>query len=696
MNRSIHYEQNRDLENDDIGHESNIYDITLYDRKYLIAVGKDRKVPDKKNAYYVPVYLVYKDRIKSQIGAFEFESAEKNDKARIQPFLDKDGDLDLNRLGDIVLYHFTDDIFMKQTQAEVSPAEISELEYEHQSKKRTRTDESTQEEEEKEKEKEDEDDPLTLTIPKGKQSKEMAKTDELLKDGLFILDKNKKLPETLLEETKEDSIKQKKKFSEKSSKKSSWIERFMKNNDYDIVETNDNGDCLFDTIRNAFSQIGYITTVEKLRAVLSNEVTDELFQTYKNLYLGAEDSKKDTEQRMRVISKTVKELKQRLEKITEKNERKKIIDNLNQIKEEYDKIKEDLKGTNSMIEEFQFMRGIDTVEQLREVIKTTSYWADTWAISTLEKKLNIKLLIFSEEYYEFGDEKSVFQCGQLNDTDLEKQGNFSPNFYIMTTYSGRHYRLISYKTKYIFKFSEVPYDVKIQVVIKCMERNAGPYYIIQDFRNFKSRIGIDPDEGFVHDDEPEDKTVDYDKDVVFMYYNRSNPVPKPGKGSNESIPDAKMSEYSDLNLKVNQDWRKKLDDYWLAEFTVDGQKWSSVEHYYQGAKFKNKRPDFAKMFSLDSGTEISKDVTLAREAGSKPANKLRPADVKIDPDFYGGRNLVEREKAVYAKFTQNIDLRNILLSTKHAKLMKYISKSPPEVDSILMRVRSKIQKESPK
>lgn len=686
MNRSIHYDQNRDLENDDIGHESNIYEITLYDRKYLIAVGKDRKVPDKKNSYYVPVYLVYKDRVKSQIGAFEFESAEKNDKARIQPFLDKDGDLDLNRLGDIVLYHFTDDIFMKQTQAEVSPVEINELEYEHQSKKRIRTEESSIEE------KEDDDDHLTLTILKGKQSKEMAKTDELLKDGLFVLDKNKKLPETLLEETKEDSIKQKKKFSEKGSKKSSWIERFMKNNDYDIVETNDNGDCLFDTIRMAFSQIGYITTIEKLRAIVSNEVTDTIFETYKNLYLGAEDSKKDNEQRMRVISKTVKELKQRLEKITEKTERKKIFDNIKQITKEYETIKEDLDGTNKIIQDFQFMRGIDTLEQLREVIKTTSYWADTWAISTLERKLNIKLLIFSEEYYISGDEKSVFQCGQLNDEDLEKQGS-SPNFYIMTTFSGNHYRLISYKTKYIFKFSEVPYDVKIQVVIKCMERNAGPYYIIQDFRNFKSRIGIDPDEGFVHDDEPEDKTVDYDKDVVFMYYNRSNPAPKPGKGSNESIPDAKIGEYSDLNLKVNQDWRKKLDDYWLAEFTVDGQKWSSVEHYYQGAKFKNKRPDFAKIFSYDSGTEISKNVALAREAGSKPANKLRPADIKIDPDFYGGRNLVEREKAVYAKFTQNIDLRNILLATKHAKLTKYISKSPPEIDSILMRVRSKIQRE---
>lgn len=686
MNRSIRYDQNRDLEDDDIGYESNIYEITLYDRKYLIAVGKERKVPEKKHAYYVPVYLVYKDRVKSQIGAFEFESAEKNEKARIQSFLDKEGDLDLNRLGDLILYHFIDDIFMKQSQSEVSPAEISELEFENQSKKRMREDD-------KKEDSEDVDDVLSLVIPKMSQSKQMSKSDELLKDGLFTMDKNKKLPETLLEETKEDSLKQKKAYSEKGSKKGAWIEKFMKNHEYDIVDTQSNGDCLFDTIRLAFSQIGYITTVDKLRAILSNEVTDDIFQTYKNLFLNADQEKQSIEQRMRIISKTVKEMKVRLERITEKQERKKVIDNIKEITEEYQKIKEELITTNDMISEFQFMRNVESVENLREVIKTTSYWADTWAISTLEKKLNIKLLIFSEEHYESGDEKSVFQCGQLNDEELERQGNFSPNFYIMTTYSGNHYRLISYKTKYIFKFSEIPYDVKIQVVIKCMERNAGPYFIIQDFRNFKSRIGVDPDEGFVHEDEVEDKTANYDKDVVFMYYNRSNPAPKPGKGSNESIPDSKMGEYSDLNLKVNRDWRKKLDDYWNAEFTVDGMKWSSVEHYYQGSKFKSKRPDFMKLFSLDSGSDISKDVMLAREAGSKPANKLRPSDVKIDPDFYGGRNLLEREKAVYAKFTQNIDLRNILLMTKHAKLMKYVSKSPPEIDIVLMRVRSKIQKE---
>lgn len=689
MNRNIYYEQSRDLEDEDIGYESNLYEISIYDRVHIIAVGKHRKVPEKKHKYYVPVYLIYKGRVKSQIGAFEFESAESNSKAQIQPFLDKDGDLDLNRLGDMILYHFVDDMFMKQTQSDLSPAEISELESEYSSNKRQKSLEP------EEVNLTEEDDVLTLSIPKKKQSKQMSHSDELLKDGVFVLDKNRKLPETLLEETKEDSLKLRREFTEKSAKKSCWIEKFMKNNHYDIVETESNGDCFFDTLRLAFAQIGYITTVEKLRALLSNEVTPELFEMYRMLFLNADGEKQDIEKKMRTISKTTAELKKRIEKISDKEERTKILTNVKEIARDYENLKEKLYVSNEMLKEFEFMRNVDSVEKMREVVKTTTYWADTWAISTLERKLNIKCLVFSEEMYTSGDKNSVFQCGQLNDEVLEQQGYFSPNFYIMTTYSGNHYKLISYKTKYIFKFPEIPYDVKIQVVIKCMERNAGPYYIIQDFRNFKSRIGMDPDEGFASDEHEEDSRSVYDRNVVFMYYHRSNPAPKAGKGSNESIPDSEIGEYSELNTKANKDWRKKLDDYWVAEFTIDGSKWASVEHYYQGSKFKKNNPDFTKMFSLDSGSEISKDVDLAREAGSKPSNKLRPSNVKIDADFYGGRNDLERERALYAKFTQNVDLRNILLATKNAKLTKYVSKSPPETDNLLMKIRSTLQKEQP-
>jgi predicted NAD-dependent protein-ADP-ribosyltransferase YbiA (DUF1768 family) len=694
MNKSIYYEQSRDLEHDDIGYESNLYEIVIYLRIHVIAIGKHRKVPDKKHKYYLPVYLIYKDRVKSQIGAFEFESAESNSKAQIQPFLDKDGDIDLNRLGDMILYHFVDDMFMKDTQSELSPAEISELEYEYQSQKQNKFVQKPNDEVHPEHLSE-EDDVLTLSIPKVKTSVQKNYSDELLKDGVFILDKNRKMPETLLEESKEESLRIRNEFSEKGSKKGTWIERFMKNSQYDIVETETNGNCLFDTLRIAFSQIGYITTIEKLRAILSNEVTVELFETYRMLFLNADSEKQDIEKNMRIISKTTSELKKRIEKITDKSEREKILNNVKDIATQYSELKEKLYVSSSMLSEFEFMRNVDTIEKLREVVKTTTYWADTWAISTLERKLNMKCLIFSEETYSSGDINSVFQCGQLNDVYLQEQGYFSPNFYIMITYSGNHYRLISYKTKYIFKFSEIPYDVKIQVVIKCMEKNAGPYFIIQDFRNFKSRIGMDPDEGFSSEENEEDTRDTFDRDTTFMYYHRSSPTPKAGKGSNEMIPDSKIGDYSQLNTKGNKDWRKKLDDYWMAEFTIDGIKWASVEHYYQSSKFKKSNPDFTKLFSIDSGSEISKDVDLARQAGSKPANKLRPSNIKIDADFYGGRNELERERAIYAKFTQNIDLRNILLATKKAKLTKYIAKSPPETDNILMKVRSHLQKEMP-
>jgi predicted NAD-dependent protein-ADP-ribosyltransferase YbiA (DUF1768 family) len=65
--------------------------------------------------------------------------------------------------------------------------------------------------------------------------------------------------------------------------------------------------------------------------------------------------------------------------------------------------------------------------------------------------------------------------------------------------------------------------------------------------------------------------------------------------------------------------------------------------------------------------------------------------VKIDPDFYGGRHTEEREKAVFAKFSQNIVLKEIVLLTKDAKLMKMIPKEEPQTDYILMKVREALK-----
>jgi predicted NAD-dependent protein-ADP-ribosyltransferase YbiA (DUF1768 family) len=689
--KGIYFEQSRELDEIDIGHESYLYEIVLFGRIHTIAVGTHRKVPDLKHQYYIPVYLIHKGQVKAQIGAFQFESSEKNTKAQIQPFLDRTGDLDLNRFSDLILYHFADDAFFYDTHSEMSPAEINELESEYIN--RPTKEKGSDITESKEDQEEDSD--LVLTEKDLKQKRvtaNLSSSDEFLKSGIFEYDTTRKAVDTLLEETAEQSAKLRKEFkTEKGSDKGIWIEKFMQNREFNIVETSSNGDCFFDTVRIAFSQIGYITTIHKLRAILVNELTDEQYELYRSLYMSTLSEKEDIEKQMKTIVATVNQLKTRLQKTVDPTDRDKIIKSIKKISEEHSDLKKNkLISANNLLEDFKFMKNIDSIENLREFIKTPEYWADAWSISVLEEKLNVKLLIFAETAYTNGDNNSVFQCGNESSDNIP-----TPNFYIMTTYSGNHYRLISYKNKYIFKFSEIPYDVKVQVVIKCLEKNSGAFYKIQDFRNFKSKIGVPAEEGAKNEEEDESKSPMYTKDVIFMFYHKSNHVPKAGKGSNETISQSAILEYSDLNSPEKKDWRKKLDDYWTAQFTLDGSKWLSVEHYYQGSKFKKNNPDFTKLFSLDSGSDISKSVEDARTAGSKPSNKLRPANIKIDADFYGGRNDVERERAVYAKFSQNIDLRNILLATRRAKLMKYIVKSPPQTDFILMKVREKLKEETP-
>ena len=184
----------------------------------------------------------------------------------------------------------------------------------------------------------------------------------------------------------------------------------------------------------------------------------------------------------------------------------------------------------------------------------------------------------------------------------------------------------------------------------------------------------------------------FDDDVVLMFYSKSKTGPLPGKGSGETIPANKVRDYSEL--ASIPEWRHKLSNFWVQPFTLDGLKWASVEHYYQASKFKKNNPDFYRQFSLDSGTELSKDSLMAKGADGKTGKsrgmQIRPARIKIDPDFFDGRDKQEMYDAQYAKFSQNEDLKRMLLATRMAKLTHYSRGSPPIVFEDLMRIRSRL------
>ena len=294
------------------------------------------------------------------------------------------------------------------------------------------------------------------------------------------------------------------------------------------------------------------------------------------------------------------------------------------------------------------------------------------------------------------------QCGQLNDTILENKGVFVPDFYLVVDYTGSHYKLVGYKKKQLFKFVELPYDVKHMIADKCMEKNAGPFALIPDFQVFKKTITKKGSQGEEENDVSYDELSEaklrnlYNDHVVFLFYSKSNDKPLPGKGAGETIPNERLKEFTEL-ATIPQ-WRKKLDNYWVQPFTLDNHQWASVEHYYQGSKFKKEHPTFYLSFSLDSGTALSKDAVMAKAAGGKSGKLkgelLRPVEVTLDSDFYGKRNVQEMYAAQYAKFSQNEDLKKLLLATQDAKLTHFVKGKPSEVLNDLMMIREKLKRAS--
>ena len=161
-----------------------------------------------------------------------------------------------------------------------------------------------------------------------------------------------------------------------------------------------------------------------------------------------------------------------------------------------------------------------------------------------------------------------------------------------------------------------------------------------------------------------------DESVVLFYFSKSKDT-YPGKGTNEQIPNDKKELYEPLS-KI-KDWRKMLSNFYIAPFTFDGLTWNTVEHYYQGSKFKKNNNEFYREFSIESGSDISKDPVLAKGAGGKTGKskgkQVRLKNIVIDDDFFStDRHWTEMESAIYAKFSQNKNLKEMLLLTNNAVL----------------------------
>jgi hypothetical protein len=241
LNPDISYPELKSVDSGDLQLEANLYQLEIKDVDVIIASGNVKNTFEDYNIFYFPIYLVKYNNKVIQIGVYEIKASNYIN------YLDENNNLDVEKLDEPLIYNFvTKDMLNKLRLEPDVPL------------KKTK---STKEEKEE-------------NNSENEEYNEYYEIPEERKD-IFILTQGVPIPPQLKEETQKDAKDYKEKYHETSQ--DNWIQKFMKNKNYSITDNEGGGDCLFATIRDAFSSIVQQTSVNKIRKKLANEANEEIF-----------------------------------------------------------------------------------------------------------------------------------------------------------------------------------------------------------------------------------------------------------------------------------------------------------------------------------------------------------------------------------------------------------------------------------
>jgi len=699
INKQINYHEFKRLESDDKSYAASQYEIELFDIPIIIAIGQEKYTYITDNIIYFPIYLVKNNIPISQIGIYEIESS------RLPNVLDSDNDLDISLLMNPLLYKYVTPEYLQKYDtkptANISPTVDP-------SKPDTRDEDVTTLVSDNDENADDNDNDYYNDNDYDDDDSEeddigaeriIAPTEDIddLDEEVFQKAKTKHVIARLSEESKEEADAIRRLFKPQS-KAAAWIKAFMKNDNYDIINNEGEGDCFFAVIRDAVKQIGYYTTVGALRDRLSIEATEEVFQTYHTLYNEFKQNiKLMTKERVSLFERYTNLKKGFQQSSSSKTTKGKIIEDMKSVTTEHNKYVDDIHIAKLQLKDFSFMKGINSLAEFKALIKTCNFWAETWAVSTMERALSIKIILMSSSNYRKKNYDNVLLCGHLNDEVLQRAGVFKPKYYIIMDYDGGHYQIITYKHRGIFTFGELPYTLKEMIIQTCMEASDGPYLLIPDFMKMKLDLGL----GAGSQIEPASFSGGgnaglYDPNIIFLVVDYDTDT-LPGKLNGEIISPEDLLNFGSL-VKQNN-WRKKLSINEEMPLHIANKNWKTIQHYVQGKKFIKENPGAYGLFSLDSKSVLSEDPRMAERIvqnhGSYQGKQILPVGILPDRDHMTpdgkGKYLDYYTEALDSKAQQDPSFRQALLATKNAKLISRIPNRLPRTETVLMKYRKYLQ-----
>tara|TARA_B110000444_G_scaffold261056_1_gene310771 strand:- start:97 stop:2139 length:2043 start_codon:yes stop_codon:yes gene_type:complete len=674
IDANINYLETNSLAKNDEGSENYVYKAKLYNKRVKFVLGNPNfEYSNSNNIVYYNIYLVENVSVSAKIGVYET----KNDS--YLKLLDNTENINIDKLDKPLLFTYAKSYI---TTKYISDDDIAFEQSNQSSHNESDNDESDNDE---------------------------SDNDESDNDDVDAIFEKPTIgePMVLKEQTKKESDIEINSY--KSTPSDEWINKFFKSHKYFFQDNEGGGDCFFATLRDALKSTGLDKykhlSVNNIRAKLAENLEEEQFMAYFTMYNTISGGQKNTQESMKQLKSRHRNLKTMIGGTNNINE-KSIM--LKEAQENLDimvggaKITEEQK---ELRQHFAFMENITTIENMRDVIKTSKYWADDFAVTTLERLYNVKFIILSENNFEENDTKhsevvqihnKVVKCGDA-DKKIQRLGIFHPDYYIIANHrDGIHYKLIMYDKNIgigAFTFPVLPYKVKEEVVNACMkENNAGSFSYIQDFKDFATSINLPIGPQKLASLINETKSTLYDDTSVIQIYSKSQHK-KLGEGTGESIAIEHKTNLGVLKLKDIPDWRKKLDNAWILtnkdedKLDIDAKIWPSVQHYLYATRFSNVPEVFVK---FTQGNDETYTVSLAKTFYDKKIKEFKSSIIS-DAEYIKS-NPAFLVRALKAKFTNNTTYKNILLLTGKSKIMIYKPSHGPYVATELMMLREELAK----